>query len=225
MKTKSLLAILIVYFWILTACQSASSPPTATIVPPTDTPIPTNTLKPMSTTIPSTPTLLPSTLTTVDPENFIAYDSTDFIKENDLADRIPVFSVKYPPEWEYKWFSDSGAIVLLISSVDVNDVWSLQDTSGATMMVIPEPYDGKSLTDMFIIESDRRDRTVEEPITLTINGQDAARVVYMNNGQFLIDVVIVREEFALHAVAFFLPEKEAEFRPLLETMINTIQIR
>ncbi len=225
MKTKSLHVILMVHSLILAACQSASNPPIATIVSLTNTPIPTNTFEPTSTPIALTPTLPSPTLSTIKTENFVEYDSTDFIAENDLADRVPVFSVKYPPEWQYDWFADSGAIALLISSGDVNDAWSLQDTSGATMMIIPAPYEGKNLTDMFLIEADRRDEAVEEPITLTINGQAAARVEYINNGRLQIDVVIVRENFALHAAASIPPEKEAEFRALLEAVISSIEIK
>lgn len=61
MKTKSLLVVLVVCSWILSACQPAPIPPTATatIVPPTDTPVPTNTPKPTSTPIPPTPTVIP----------------------------------------------------------------------------------------------------------------------------------------------------------------------
>lgn len=61
MKTKSLLVVLVVLLWILSACQPAQIPPTATatIVPPTNTPVPTNTPKPTSTPVPPTPTIVP----------------------------------------------------------------------------------------------------------------------------------------------------------------------
>ena len=154
-------------------------------------------------------------------DNFTQYDSTDFIKENDLSDRIPVFSVKYPPEWEYGWFSDSGVIALLISSGDVNAAWSLQDTSGATMMIAPFPYSGEKLTDLFFFASDKG----LEPSTTTINGQEAARIEYTDDGQLRIEVVIVREKWALSVVTFFPAEKDAEFRSLIDGIIGTIEIK
>ena len=57
MKTKGLLVVLIACSWILSACQSAQIPPTATavILPPTDTPIPTNTSVPPTPTVTNTP--------------------------------------------------------------------------------------------------------------------------------------------------------------------------
>lgn len=59
MKNKNLFLVIIAGILILSACQPAQIPPTATIVPPTNTPIPTNTPKPTSTPIPPTPTLIP----------------------------------------------------------------------------------------------------------------------------------------------------------------------
>lgn len=55
MKTKSLLVTLIMYSWILSACQSALIPATATatIVPSTKTPVPTNTMVPTATQVPT----------------------------------------------------------------------------------------------------------------------------------------------------------------------------
>lgn len=69
MKTKSLLVILVVCSWILSACQPAQIPPTATIVHPTDTPVPTNTPKPTSTPVPPTPTIIPPAVLTEYLEN------------------------------------------------------------------------------------------------------------------------------------------------------------
>lgn len=55
MKTKNLLVFLVVCSWVLSACQSAPIPATATavIVPPTDTPVPTNTALPTETPEPA----------------------------------------------------------------------------------------------------------------------------------------------------------------------------
>ncbi len=69
MKTKSLLVILVVFSWILSACQPAPIPPTATLVSPTNTPLPTNTPKPTSTPIPPTPTIVPPAVLTEYLEN------------------------------------------------------------------------------------------------------------------------------------------------------------
>jgi len=50
-------------------------------------------------------------------ESFAEYNSTEVIIEHpDVSNRIPVFSVKYPPDWKYGWVGDSGVIALLISS-------------------------------------------------------------------------------------------------------------
>lgn len=166
-------------------------------------------------------------------DNFVEYDSTDFIEENDLSDRIPVFSVKYPPEWEVGWFADSGAIALLISSGDVDAAWSMQDTSGAFMMIMPsrydsEEYNGKKLSDLELTDllyGTGWGNILKEPSTITINGQDAARVEYNYNERVTIEVVIVREEWVLNVMGFLPPENETEFRSLLEGMIGTIEIK
>jgi PBP1b-binding outer membrane lipoprotein LpoB len=98
---------------LLVSCQTSAPQPTDTSAP-TNTPIPltpTNTPQPTFTPVPSTPTLEPiSTLSEVSADSFIEYDSTAYISENGLSNRIPVFSVKYPPEWKYGWFGDSGII-------------------------------------------------------------------------------------------------------------------
>ena len=58
MKAKDLLVALVIYSWIMSACQPAqiTLPPvataTATVVPPTNTPVPTNTPEPTSIPIP-----------------------------------------------------------------------------------------------------------------------------------------------------------------------------
>jgi hypothetical protein len=71
MKIRSLLVIVVLCSWILSACQSVQIPPTetATVVPPTDTPISTNTPKPTSTPVPPTPTTVPPTVLTEYLEN------------------------------------------------------------------------------------------------------------------------------------------------------------
>lgn len=69
MKIKSLLVIFVVCSWILSACQPAPIPPTATLVSPTNTPIPTSTPKPTSTSIPPTPTIVPPAVLTEHLEN------------------------------------------------------------------------------------------------------------------------------------------------------------
>ena len=55
MKTKGLLVVLIACSWILSACQPAQMPPTATaaIVPPSNTSVPTDIPVPTATTLPT----------------------------------------------------------------------------------------------------------------------------------------------------------------------------
>jgi len=158
-------------------------------------------------------------------DSFKEYDSTEFINENnDLSDRIPVFSVKYHPDWEYGWVGDSGVIALLISSGDVNSAFFGQDDSGAFMMIIPAPYSGEKLTDMFYSTLDAH-RVLEPSKTTSINGQDAALAEYTRNGDLVIEAVIVREKWVLLVVAQFPTEKEVEFRSIIESMINTLEIK
>ena len=51
---------------------------------------------------------------------FTEYNSTEFLNANEeLSDRIPVFTVKHPPGWAHHWVGDSGVIALLIASGDL----------------------------------------------------------------------------------------------------------
>ncbi|MFA9402759.1 MAG: hypothetical protein ACERKY_06790 [Anaerolineales bacterium] len=158
-------------------------------------------------------------------DSFLEYDSTEFISENnDLSDRIPVFSVKYPPEWEYGWVGDSGVIALMISSGDVEAAFFGQDDSGAFMMIIPIPYSGEKLTDMFYTTLNAGG-VLEPSKTTRINGQNAAKAEYTRKEDAFIEVVIARGEWALLIVAQLPTEKATEFRPLIEAMISTLDIK
>ena len=162
-------------------------------------------------------------------DNFLEYDSTEFITENTesdfLSDRIPVFSVKYPPEWEYTWAVDSGVIGLIISSGDIEAAWKMQDYPGARIMIIPIQYSGEKLTDLFYTILNGWHRTLEPSTTTTINGQDAAWAEYTDKGNLYIEAVIIQAKWALLIVADFPTEKETEFRPLMEAIISTIEIK
>jgi hypothetical protein len=157
-------------------------------------------------------------------DSFVEYDSTEFLAEHqDLSERIPLFSVKNPPKWENSWVGDSGVIALLFSSGDLNAAWTMQDYSGASLMIIPIPYSGQKLTDLFYTTLDSGNVLV--PATTTnINGQDAARAEYTRKGNSVVEAVIVRENWDLLIVAQFPTEKETEFRPLIDAIISTITL-
>lgn len=226
------LVLLIGLAMLLASCQT-STPLTIASVVPTHTAIPpttTNTPKPTSTPAPPTPTSeLIATLSEFSVESFIEYDSTEYINENGLSDRIPVFSVKYPPEWKYRWYGDGdqGGIALVISSVELYDAFTLQYTSGNSIYIIPMPYNGEKPTDLFF-GYERSDKIIEEPMAITINGQDATRVKFVNNEQIQTEILIVEGKWALNAMYTFPTDKEAEFlrfQLLVETIISTIAIK
>ena len=202
--------------------QTEAAKPTSTFTPES-----TNTPEPTRTNTPEPPTAIPATETTLTTDTqgasitdgFLQYDST-----NDVSDRIPVFSVKYPPGWEYAWVGDSGVIALLISSGDIEAAWLGQDESGALMMIIPAQYSGEKLTDLFYTTLDTG--IVLEPTkTTSINSQDAAIAEYTRKGNLVTEAVIVRSKWALLIVAHFPIEKETEFRPLIDAMISTLEIK
>lgn len=158
-------------------------------------------------------------------DDFIEYDSTEFITGNiDVSDRIPVFSVKYPPDWEHAWVVDSGVIALLVSSGDIEAAWRMQDYPGAFMMIIPIPYDGEKLTDLFY-STLNAGKALEPSTTTFVNGQDAALTEYTRGEGMFIEGVIARARWALLIVANFPTEKEATFRPFIEAMIRTLEIK
>jgi hypothetical protein len=160
-------------------------------------------------------------------DNFLVYDSTEFINSNNalLSDLIPVFSVKYPPEWKYSWVGDSGVVGLLISSGDIETAWLERDYAGAKLMIIPAPYAGEKLTDMFYTIINGSHTALEPSTTTSINGQQAAWAEYTDNGNSFVEVVIARTKWALLIVADYPTGKETEFRPLLEAIISTIEIK
>jgi len=159
-------------------------------------------------------------------DNFIEYNSTEYItKNNNLSDRIPVFSVKHPPEWEHGWVGDSGVIAFLISSGDLEAAFFGRDDSGASFMIIPMPYSGEELTNLFYTILNGWHRTLEPSTTTTINGQDAAWAEYTDKDDLYIEAVISRAKWALLIVAHFPTEKETDFRPLIEAAIRTIEIK
>jgi hypothetical protein len=161
-------------------------------------------------------------------DNFLEYDSTELLTEHPerdfLSDRIPVFSGKYPPEWENALFGAEGLIILLFSSGDIEAAWLGRDYSGAYMMIIPIPYSDEKLTDLFFTTLNTG-RVLESTKTTRINGQSAAIAEYTRDGDLVIEAVIVRAKWALLITAVFPTEKETEFRPLIEAMINTLEIK
>jgi hypothetical protein len=66
---------------------------------------------------------------------------------------------------------------------------------------------------------------LEPYTTTTINDQDAAWAEYTDEDSLYIEAVIAQEKWALLIVAEFPTEAETAFRPLTETIINTIVIR
>ena len=157
-------------------------------------------------------------------EGFVTYDSTEFIIEyEELTDRTPVFSVKYPPTWEKSWVADSGIIGLMFSSGDVEDAWKGRAPSDARLMIIPIPYAGQEVTSLFFSTLEAGKKLEPIPIS-AINGQHTAWAEYARNGESNIEAVIVRDNWALLVVAHFPTNNEAEFRPVLEALIQTLEI-
>ena len=76
--------------------------------------------------------------------------------------------------------------------------------------------DDEEITDFF---------SSEESTLVTINGQDAARIEYTDDERTNIQIIIVRGKIALVVVSEYPNEKDTEFRPLVEAIINTIEIK
>ena len=164
-------------------------------------------------------------------EGFVEYDSQHIresddlpryssnIEDKNLAKYIPRFTFKHPPDWEYGWFADMGVYYFVIVSGDLDAAQSTLD-SGAQMIIIPSEYSGEELKDLFFFAPDE-----SKSSPTTINGQEAAKVEFTENKQLKIELVVVRENWALVVLATFPSEKEMEYRPLIEEIINTIEIK
>ena len=117
------------------------------------------------------------------------------------------------------WFADMGVYYFVIVSGDLDAAQSTLD-SGAQMIIIPSEYSGEELKDLFFFAPDE-----SKSSPTTINGQEAAKVEFTENKQLKIELVVVRENWALVVLATFPSEKEMEYRPLIEEIINTIEIK
>ena len=154
---------------------------------------------------------------------FIEYDSTEFLNANEeLSERIPVFTAKYPPNWAHHWVGDSGVIALLIASDDLEAAWKDRDYTSARMLIIPVPYSGQELTEFFYSTLDAH--IPHEGTKMEINGQDAAWTEYARNEHFYIEAVIAKKDWAILVFADYPAEKEGEFRALIEATIHTIKV-
>ncbi len=157
-------------------------------------------------------------------------DSTECINSEfseGWTNDFPGFSLKYPSDWECGWIGDSGIVAFMISSADIMDTFNLKNRSGYSMMIGASSYSGEKLTDFFSGYWNRGDTitTIQEPSTLTINGQDAALVEYIDNGELRIEVVIVHGNWKLGIIASFPSHKKTEFRSIFEDIISTIEIK
>ena len=76
--------------------------------------------------------------------------------------------------------------------------------------------DDEELTDFF---------SSDESTLVTINGQDAARIEYTDDERMNIRIIIVRGKIALGVDSEYPIEKDTEFRPLVDGIINSIEIK
>jgi hypothetical protein len=152
MKTKGLLVVLVVCSWILSACQPAQIPPTATavIVPATDTPAPTDTSVPTNTSL---PTETPKPTTTPLPEGILFRDD---------------FAGELQPGWEWenenpdKWtITDDGWLqiigehdALLAENQQNNLLWYPLPTGdfAVTVHLRTKPFENFQQAAIFIYE-------------------------------------------------------------------------
>lgn len=162
-------------------------------------------------------------------DKFTEYNSTPYLDEHPtLSTRIPVFTVKYPPDWNHGWVADSGIIALFFASGDLETAFRGRDDEGAFVMVvpwnIPAEYTGKKPGEMFYTTLELH-VPLEPSETTPINGQDAALVEYSHDNETTIEAVVVRGDWALLVVARFPSDKDADLRPSIDAMISTLQIQ
>ena len=155
-------------------------------------------------------------------DNFIAFDPTncvdyDSINYNEyFSAHASTYSFKHPPEWDCGWFAFPGMVGLLLSSGDATAAFQFQDTSGVVMTFFLDENSDAELTDIF---------SSEEATLVTINGQDAARIEYTDDERMSIWIIFFRGKITLSVVSHYPIEKDTEFRPLVESIINTIEIK
>ena len=134
------------------------------------------------------------------------------------------YTLKVPPEWQCGWFGDSGVFGLVLSSNDIVSAFSLQDSSGALTLIFLSEYSGQELTTLFSPRA-ATGKIVEEAELTTINGQEAATIAYTEGSQTIIEAVVAKEDVFLSVIGSFPSDKERQFRPFVEGIISTVEVK
>ena len=94
------------------------------------------------------------------------------------------------------------------------------------MMPIPKKQENANqIVANDFLPSDENAKVIEEQKNIKINGQEATRVVYASDRLLGIILVIDTERFKFMIIAQTEIAREAEFRPLLEAMINSLETK
>lgn len=159
--------------------------------------------------------------------------------------------VGLPAEWPVFYEADTGVIgaaseVPPPEPQESNDFWSYLMEEPIAYVIfanVPAPTGGESDLGVLLLErfKDRRSSgnhfnpdgsvtVVEEPTALTINGQPAARAVVQATDRvlgkpFLMHIWAIQNgERIVYVSSALLESNEAQFAPLVETIVKTVEV-
>jgi hypothetical protein len=214
---------------------ASTIPPSATIVPhtlittPTGHPAPALTKTDLSNPE-DTATTTPMLSSTFEPPDlditFIQVNTNEFVEEYELEQRIPILSVLLPAAWEHDWFSDSGAICMLVAPHDLDVVWHVKDHTIPYLVICPFPYTEGELSDLFVFAYDREEG-LPEMIRMEIYGREAAQRESVEfrgvEGMDCLETVILGGGWVINVAGFFQGKDDLEIRPIIEQVIRSIR--
>ena len=215
---KTFLAILVIWLFILSlsGCQrSETSKPVTTVVP--------------SSIQTTDPTYTPSLTTQFTAEDSIVDGFVHYQSKN----QSPDFSIIFPANWEYGWNTGSRLWVFEISLGDLIMSTALNDLN-TTLFInrySPSIPDTKHLTGAQLADepqikhwTDTAKSVIEYPAPTTINGQEATKLVFIKDNHLETVVLITDGSLVLQIWSSTPVENQEEFLPIVENIINSIEI-
>jgi len=135
------------------------------------------------------------------------------------------FSVKYPPGWEIGWSTEGSPYLFNLSSGDINADELAVIFAQYNIGIFPDFFRyPPNVNTLYNMQEDWE--VIEEPVAFTINGQDAAKIVYKygDTNTIMIFAWIVNGDANIMFYALPPVEENIDPLPLLESILDTIHI-
>ena len=149
-------------------------------------------------------------------------------------DQLLNFSIIFPANWNYRWNTGSRFWVFELSSGDFN--LSIDPTNQETNLRMhlyslknsgPALITGARLADEPLIKNWKNgtESVIEYLAPTKINGQEAAKVVFINSFNRIITDVLITDGSLVMVVSSSVPvENQEELLPIVDKIINSIEL-